>query len=75
MALGSVASKAVTPGNATQTVGAFTTGFDSSGWSVNLGSGSASATASKVSTPIPAVSNNTMMLLLLAGAAFILMKK
>jgi len=73
MALGSVASKAVTPGNATQTVGAFSTGFDSSGWSVNLGSGSASATASKVTSPL-AVNNNTMMLLL-AGAAFILMKK
>lgn len=85
MALGSVATKAVTPGSAQQTA-SYSSVFDTSGWSVNLGSGSASTTANKQTLPPVAAAavgavnaagsmlQNPFVLLLLGVAVVLAMK-
>jgi hypothetical protein len=81
MALGSVATKAVTPGSAQQTA-SYSSVFDTSGWSVNLGSGSASTTANKQTLPAVAATvgaagsmlQNPMVLLLLGVAVVLAMR-
>jgi len=74
MAVAGVASKAVTPGSAQQTTGAFSSGFDSSGWSVALGGSKATTDAGHVSTPA-AAGNQTMILLLIVAAVIFMEKK
>jgi hypothetical protein len=75
MALGSVATKAVTPGSA-QAASTYSSVFDTSGWSINFGSGSASTDASKQTLPAAAAGvagvMNSPALLLLAGVALVL---
>lgn len=73
-ALGSLAnSPAAMPGNAKSEL-AFASAFDSSGWTVNIGGGSASATAIKND---PVAGLGAMLgnpLVLLAIAAFFIMR-
>jgi hypothetical protein len=78
MAFGSVASKAVTPGVATQTSN-YSSAFDTSGWSVNLGSGSATTSANKQTLPAAAAVGASVLqspaVLLLGVVALVLYLK
>ncbi len=76
-ALGSIAnSPALAPGNATQTAGAYSSMFDSSGWTVNVGSGSASATSSRAVGPdLGALLSNPLVLLAVGALAIMYFNK
>ncbi len=77
MAVGSLAnSRAAAPGNA-QSTAQFSDAFDSSGWTVNIGSGSASATAVKNAPLAGAASmlQNPVVLLGLLALFYFMRKK
>jgi hypothetical protein len=78
MALGGVATKAVTPGMATQTT-SYSSVFDTSGWSINLGSGSATTSANKQTLPAAAAVSASVLqspaVLLLGAVALVLFLK
>jgi hypothetical protein len=72
MAAGSVATAALKPPGSSNSGGNnFTSDYDGSAWSVNVGSGSAAATNAKTDSPLQGAANGLMKSPLLLGLAVV----
>ncbi len=75
MAAGSIASGALRDSTPQSQNNSFASGYDNSGFVVNIGSGSASASIDKSASPLAGLLKNPVLLIALALGAYLVMKR